>query len=239
MARRSERPYHHGDLRRALLREAAALLRSEGLAALSLRRVARRAGVSPAAPYAHFADKSELVAALAEDGFRRLVAALRRSFRNAHGEPLRRLKAMTAEYVHFAREHPAQFQIMFGPDRPVIEKHAHLHETAHEAAGVMASAMLDCQQSGQAVAGDTMELMLFAWVIAHGLAVLLLAGMLPRAPAGEAGRAALTRLVESYVDRAIAGLAPRETAPRRLLAAPHGSAPWRRAGARRGRTRPG
>ena len=206
--RSSSHPYHHGDLRRALLREASRILRAEGLAALSLREVARRAGVSAAAPYAHFPDKAALVAALAEQGFRQLVAALRRSFRAESRDPLRRLTAMTTEYVRFAVEHPAVFQIMFGPERPVIDAHPELHEAAHDASGVMLAAVVDCQHTRQIETGDPLQLALFGWVVIHGLALLLLAGMMPGA-SHPPTRAEVTRLAQAFMQRAVAGLAPR------------------------------
>jgi AcrR family transcriptional regulator len=207
--RNPRRPYHHGNLRLALLREAGAILRSEGSAALSLREVARRAGVSPAAPYAHFADKGELLAALAEEGFRDLVTAMRRGFREAPADPLRRLKAMTGAYVRFAVEHPARFAIMFGPERPPIEQHAGLHEAAHDASGVMVTAIVDCQQSGAIVAGDAMALAVFGWTVIHGLSVLLIAGLMPAAGPSHPGRGEVARLADAVMERAIAGLAPR------------------------------
>ena len=208
--RRSGRhPYHHGDLRRALLREADAVLRAEGAGALSLREVARRAGVSPAAPYAHFPDKEALLAALAAEGFRRLTRDLRAAFKGAAHDPLRRLKAMTAEYVRFAVTHPAYLRLMFGAERPAIERYPDLHEVAHEAAGVILTAIVDCQQAGQIEAGDPMERALFVWVVIHGLAELLLSGMMPLAPGRAPAQVEGARLAEAFVRRAMVGLAPR------------------------------
>lgn len=207
--RTGARTYHHGDLRRALLREATTILCAEGLAGLSLREVARRAGVSAAAPYAHFPDKAALVAALAEQGYRTMVTALRRAFRSEHGHPQRRLEAMTAEYVRFAVAHPAFFEIMFGPERPVIDRHPELHEAAHDAMGVMLAAIVDCQGVGQIEASDPMQLAVFIWVVIHGLSVLLLSGMMPGASPHGPTRAEVTRAAQAYVRRAIAGLAPR------------------------------
>jgi AcrR family transcriptional regulator len=208
-APKAPRHYHHGDLRRALLREAAEILRSEGLAALSLRETARRAGVSAAAPYAHFPDKAALVAALAERGFRLLVLALRRAFKESARDPLRRLTAMTTAYVQFAVEHPAFFQIMFGSERPAIERHPELHEAAHDASGVMLAAIIDCQQAGRVEPGDPLQLALFGWVVIHGLSVLLLAGMMPGATPRRPSRDEVTRLAQAFMRRAVTGLAPR------------------------------
>ncbi len=99
------RPYHHGNLRPELVRAALALLADSGPAALSLREVARRAGVSHAAPYRHFSDRAALLAALAEDGFVELEVRLEA----AGGE----LSDKARAYVGFALEHPQRFRLMF------------------------------------------------------------------------------------------------------------------------------
>src|SRR6185503_17019443 len=95
--------YHHGELRPALLRAAAKVLEAEGREAVSLRDLARRAGVSHAAPYRHFADREALLAALAEEGFVLLAAEL-------EGKP-RREQAVA--YVRFALANPGRFRLMF------------------------------------------------------------------------------------------------------------------------------
>ena len=101
--------YHHGDLRPALLRAAAKILEKEGREAISLRDLARRAGVSHNAPYRHFADRGALLAALADEGFVRLVGEL-------EGRPWR---DQAAAYVRFALANPERFRLMF--TRPVPE----------------------------------------------------------------------------------------------------------------------
>src|SRR6201986_852195 len=92
------RPYHHGDLRRALIDAATRLLETEGPAALSLRAVAREAGVSPAAPYHHFKDKSELLDAVAEEGWHELGDAIRKGLASA-GDPKLALHEVGVSYV--------------------------------------------------------------------------------------------------------------------------------------------
>lgn len=105
--------YHHGDLRRELLRASIEIIRTEGLESLSLRKVAQAAGVSHAAPYAHFADKAELIAAVKEEGFleleRRLLEAAPAKLRSARS----RLLEMGSAYLRFAVERPTQFEMMF------------------------------------------------------------------------------------------------------------------------------
>src|ERR1700716_1493086 len=104
-------PYHHGDLRAACLHAARELLEEDGSAALSLRAVARRAGVAPSAPYRHYADRDALVSAVAAVGYRELGDYLTA----AHAEPssIDDLAAVAVAYVRFALERPALFRVMF------------------------------------------------------------------------------------------------------------------------------
>ena len=85
--------YHHGDLRQALIDGAIALIAEQDISSLSLREVARRVGVSHAAPYRHFADKEALLAAVAEEGFIRLTASMRQQQQMVFDDPLQRLQA--------------------------------------------------------------------------------------------------------------------------------------------------
>src|SRR4030088_685756 len=108
----SKATYHHGNLRPALVRAAMELLEESGETALSLRAVARRAGVSPAAPYRHYADREALVSAAAAVGYRELAERLTA----AHPAPStpEQLASVAIAYVQFALERPALFRIMFG-----------------------------------------------------------------------------------------------------------------------------
>ena len=107
------RPYHHGDLRRALVEAARRLLETEGPAAMSLRAVAREAGVSPAAPYHHFKDKSELLAAVAGEGWAMLSGEIAAAVQDNPGDPL----PPTLAYIAFTRAHPALYRIMYDAAR--------------------------------------------------------------------------------------------------------------------------
>src|SRR5688500_16217910 len=116
---RRDRPYHHGDLRRALLDAARAILHESGPGALTLRGAARAAGVSQTAPYRHFADRAALVAGVAEDGFRRLLGQMRAAVAAppAPGETERAgLQRLALAYLRFAREQPAEYRLMFGDE---------------------------------------------------------------------------------------------------------------------------
>ncbi|HEV7962299.1 MAG TPA: helix-turn-helix domain-containing protein, partial [Actinoplanes sp.] len=103
--------YHHGDLRRALLDAAAEVIEEQGPAALSLRDLARRAGVSHAAPTHHFGDKAGLLTALATEGYGLLVAELAEEWAATHS-----FLEQGVAYVRFAIRHRAHFEVMFRPD---------------------------------------------------------------------------------------------------------------------------
>jgi AcrR family transcriptional regulator len=107
--------YHHGDLRRALLEGALLLVEEQGVAALSLRELARRLGVSHAAPGHHFPDRLALLVAMASEGFERLSAEME-SAAAGHPPGAARLAAVGEAYLRFALDHPSHLQVMFGPE---------------------------------------------------------------------------------------------------------------------------
>lgn len=115
MTAAESRPFHHGDLRQALLAEAARLVEAQGAEAFSLREAARAVGVSPAAAYRHFEDKGALLAALAGEGFVRLAAAMEIAMDEAGADPVGRLRANGLAYIRFGLGEPAMFALMFGP----------------------------------------------------------------------------------------------------------------------------
>src|SRR5208282_1111267 len=119
------RPYHHGDLSRALVEAARRILEAEGAAALSLRAVAREAGVSPAAPYHHFKDKTELLEAVAHEGWEALSQSIVEARRSAPtaGEAL---ASIGVAYVNFAQANPALYRLMYhtSRDRTAMPEHA-------------------------------------------------------------------------------------------------------------------
>ena len=109
-------PYHHGNLREALLERAAEVIASEGVAAVSLRGLARDLDVSHAAPRRHFADRSELLAALAKEGFQRSMEAMHAGADEVGSDPVARYRALGRSYVRFARDHPSYFKAINHPD---------------------------------------------------------------------------------------------------------------------------
>lgn len=160
----SDRTYHHGDLRRAVLTAALDVIRSEGPAALSLRDLARRAGVSHAAPAHHFKDRTGLLTAIAMEGYALFADAL------AEAPDLRE---RGVRYVRFAAEHPAHFQVMFQPDLYRTDDPDLL--VAKERASVELRAGVAGLPTG---GGDARLTGVAAWSLAHGFATLLLSGNL-------------------------------------------------------------
>jgi AcrR family transcriptional regulator len=165
----SKATYHHGNLRAALVRAAMELLEESGATALSLRAVARRAGVSPAAPYRHYADREALVSAIAAVGYRELAERLAA----AHPSPStpEQLASVAIAYVQFALERPALFRIMFGEpcDR---------HDDERVAATAAVSAYVRSIAQRTFPQADAEALSTAIWALVHGLAFLYLDGKL-------------------------------------------------------------
>ena len=172
--------YHHGDLPRALLDAALHIVETQGTAALTLRAAARLAGVSQAAPYRHFANKEAILAAVAEDGFRSLMAAMRRAAGGGDG-PLERLRGVGLGYVTFATEHPSHFRVMFGREMADRSAFPALRQIATETFNVVVDAISDCQRAGLVRSEEPpADLALTAWSSVHGLAALLVNGVLDK-----------------------------------------------------------
>jgi AcrR family transcriptional regulator len=173
-------PYHHGDLRAACLRAARELLEENGSAGLSLRAVARRAGVSPNAPYRHYADRDALVSAVAADGYRELAGHLAA----AHPSPSTPddLASVAVAYVQFALQHPALFRVMFV--EPCDPGSA---ERVDATAVISAYVTSLVQHAFPGAASDALSTAV--WALVHGLAFLHLDGKLdtstPDAVAGQ------------------------------------------------------
>jgi len=158
---RGERSYHHGDLRNGLLEAARAILEEQDLSALTLRAVARRAGVSHAAPYRHFPNHEALLVELGLEGF----AELRQFIVEAGkvgGPESERIANIGAAYMRFVAQRPAVARLMFGPQLPHREKFPAL-STAADAIGAEIGAALSDPNLGLAV-----------WAAVHGLAMLVL-----------------------------------------------------------------
>lgn len=173
MPARPRRPYHHGNLREALLDAAERLLEREGASALALRRIARDAGVSHAASYHHFDGREALLRGLAARGFERFGAALAAAIAGREGQPA--FAEMGVAYVAFAARHPAVFRLLFGPEAADRQVHPEVKAAAEAAfAGLLRMA----REVGPGDEAEVRRRALSAWALVHGLASLLVDGQL-------------------------------------------------------------
>jgi AcrR family transcriptional regulator len=165
------RPYHHGDLPRALLEAAVQAILEVGPAAVSLRDLARRARVSHAAPAHHYGDKAGLLTAVAADGFRRLAATLRETY-EATGSFLE----LGVAYVRFAVTHRAHFEVMFRPELYHTDD-PELIQAREQARSLLYPPAAEAATSPNGA--DAVRAGVAAWSLVHGLATLWLNQNLP------------------------------------------------------------
>jgi AcrR family transcriptional regulator len=207
----AERPYHHGDLASALLDASEAELAEKGIEAFSLRGVAKRAGVSHAAPAHHFGDVDGLLTALAARGFERFLARQETFRQQARHEPQAQLQASGLGYVVFALENPALFRLMFGSRRPDFgsDRLGRAASTAFEEL-VRQVAEVTGNHTPPTKDRSVLTDVGAAWAIVHGLADLLAAGRLPSL--GGLPEKARNRAILAIVGRAVnpgdSGLGP-------------------------------
>jgi AcrR family transcriptional regulator len=164
--------YHHGALQAALICSAREILESEGYEALTLRAAARRAGVSQAAPYNHFADKAALLAAIATLGFREFAAAMRQEV-EAAVDPGARLNAAGIAYVAFATSNPGLFKLMFGSNVHQSSGDPDLDAARNSAYEVLRGAVHAVQASGLGHPAPEELESLRSWALVHGLATMI------------------------------------------------------------------
>jgi len=178
LGRRGKRSYHHGNLREAITAAALEIISEEGPAALSLREAARRAGVSQAAPYRHFDSKEALVAAVAEEGFRRMGAVMERALIGAGPDPVERLQELGVAYVRFAAENASYYRVMFGPQIPVRKNYPGLSAASAATFQLLVDGMAAIEKAGVAAKGTPLDHALAAWSLVHGLSSLIVDGQL-------------------------------------------------------------
>jgi AcrR family transcriptional regulator len=172
MERQKPKSYHHGDLRYASIQAGLELLAEGGAAALDLRKVARRAGVSHAALYRHFVDKQALVAAINEEGFRWLAERIQAALREAPHDALERLQAVAVAYVRFAQEHPRLMREMFSGLTVERETYPELSAASKVVFKLYMEVVKQGQDEGKIVDGDPGALAGVLWSLLHGVAIL-------------------------------------------------------------------
>lgn len=171
-------PYHHGDLRAALLAEAAAMIAEGGAAGVTMREIGRRLGVSRAAPYRHFKDKTALLVAVADAGFRRLQDRLQAIDAGAPGSGVERLRWMGEAYVRFALENPAHYRLMYGKEALTRQDLPDLRGAANAIFEQLVDVIRAHQRSGQLKRQDPRAQAYVAWSAMHGLASLWIEGQI-------------------------------------------------------------
>lgn len=164
--------YHHGNLRTAVLKAAWTLVKKRGLRELTLREVARKVGVTHAAPYHHFRDRDALLTAMAEEAFAELAEAMRLGEQGIT-DPSERLFTCGRAYIDFARARPERVEVMFRrADKPSTPP------TGTSAFDYLVQAIVACQEAGLAPGPDPLPVALSAWSLVHGFSVLWVEGPL-------------------------------------------------------------
>jgi AcrR family transcriptional regulator len=203
--RAAPKPYHHGDLRRVLIDAALKLAEEGGPEAVSVREAARRAGVSPGAPFRHFDSRAALMTAVAEEAQRRFRTEIEAALKEAPArDPLKRFRAFGLAYLRWAIKNPAHFEI--------ISSGRHFH---HEAAAVLSQdnselialterILADASAAGALRAVDLKAVLIAGRALVYGFARMKIDGHLPRWGVGEGE---VDRMAEAVVDLFIAGIA--------------------------------
>jgi AcrR family transcriptional regulator len=195
-----KKPYHHGNLREALLEASIHLIAETGPKAFTLREVARRAGVSHNAPYRHFQDKDDLLAAVATQGYGELTEAMLDAARR-EPQSLDRLKHAGLAYISFALRRPEHFTVMF--EAPLSKAPpSEATDAAQRAFNVLLGLVHDCQHNNQIATGDPLQFALLAWTMVHGVAKLAITGRLPYR-----SKAKILEFAGFVIDTSLPGLA--------------------------------
>ena len=169
-----KKTYHHGDLKNALIEAGVDILSKDGIGGLSLRRVAQQAGVSHTAPYAHFANKQALIAAISTDGYRRLYEAISASAQQYEGDPARQLVEGAWAYVQFALSDAAHFKITLSG---VVEKekdYPAFIEMSQRSFALVMQIVEDCQKAKVLKRGPSDLIAVGVWGLIHGFVSLIL-----------------------------------------------------------------
>lgn len=170
----NDRPYHHGDLRQTLLDTCCQHIAGQGLEGLSLRALAREAGVSATAPYRHFETRQALLSALATEGFTELTRALAGARLQWHEEPIRALYVAGTRYVRYAVANPVKYQLMFGDLIGEFSGHQPLVDAAWNCFAEMRQILVAGGRLQLWVDTDLEELAAQLWAMLHGIAGLVI-----------------------------------------------------------------
>jgi AcrR family transcriptional regulator len=192
--RQKPRPYHHGDLRNALIQAGLELLTEGGAASLDLRKVARKAGVSHTAPYHHFPDKQTLIAAINEEGFHRLAQRIQDSLSVVPDDTFEQLQGIARAYVLFAQENPWLMREMFSGLTIEREAFSGLYAASKAVFRLYVEVVKRGQEKRRIIDGDPGELASVLWSLLHGVAMLMIEHQMRPYADGPEGVERMTRL---------------------------------------------
>ena len=205
----NSRPYHHGDLHRALVEAGTRIVESNGIEDISLRQVARQAQVSHTAPYHYFANKSALLAAIAAAGFQQMVAEIKQLGSEMAGmdpqppDPLYPLRCVGRGYVKFALQRPSIFRLMFRPELTQPAKNPELREAESQAFGALQMAIEFYRENNPQISLDPRIASAFAWSTVHGFVTLQLDAVFQETPVGQLDVASTAEAVLKLIEAGI------------------------------------
>jgi AcrR family transcriptional regulator len=179
-ARRKGAPYHHGDLKNALIASGVDILSKEGVAGLSLRKVAQKAGVSHTAPYAHFTDKQALIAAISTEGFQRLYDAIHAAARRRAGNPAAQLVEAAWAYVKFAIDDPDHFKVTMSGALEREQEYPAFVAISQKTFALVVEIVEACQSHDILRPGPPELAAVAVWSMIHGLVSLVLENQISR-----------------------------------------------------------
>ena len=177
----AEKTYHHGDLKNALIQAGVEILAKEGLAGLSLRKAARQAGVSHAAPYAHFADKQALIAAISTEGHTKINRKIKQVMKKYPDDLLKQLVEVAWAYVRFGLDEPAHYKITFSGAVEKERDYPALVEMTEKNFALVRQLVKSCQAAGILNPGEPDLVVIGVWGLVHGFVSLLQEGQVSHA----------------------------------------------------------
>ena len=177
----AQKNYHHGDLKNALIEAGIEILSKEGVNDLSLRKAARKAGVSHAAPYAHFTDKQALIAAIALDGHSKIHARIEEVLALYPNDPLKQLVRLAWAYMQFGLESPAHYKITFSGLIENEKNHPELVKVTRQSLTALQKIIEDCQGAGVLSPSEyeSEVVTIILWGLIHGLVLLVIESQVP------------------------------------------------------------
>jgi AcrR family transcriptional regulator len=178
MDKSNKKNYHHGDLRKTLINVGIELISESGTSSIDLRKVARIAGVSHAAPYRHFADKKALIAAISEEGFNLLSIEMEQAISMKESSAHEQLRGMGHAYVQFALKNPSLVREMFSGLTIEREAYPSLYEISKKLFNMIETVVIIGQEKGNIKVCDSKELTCVIWSMMHGTAILIIENQL-------------------------------------------------------------